>query len=200
MFSISLDDIPEQAVIMAISPSTSENLAYAKEVIKNLVNTLGFDDVVKLDIIVYGSNISDTISSNSPDYPDQETFLKAVEAIKMPTGNPSVAPVIAEAVKLSKELETPENTKKTVVVMADKKATDTPQEIEKKVKSAKESGMKILSTPLSPEAAKDNELLTGEKEATVNINPSSDNPKSSSEEVIAEIGMFIENESVPYIS
>ncbi|KXJ15894.1 uncharacterized protein LOC110236767 [Exaiptasia diaphana] len=181
------DDIPQQTITIAMSPSTKENLAYAKEVLKNLVNALGFDDVVKLNVISYGSNVSSTIKSDSPDYPDLEALLKAVDKIEMPSGNASLAPALEEAAKLAKEQETPENTKNTVVVMSDKPATETPEEVVKQVKTAKESGITLKSAPLSAEAAKDNERLTGEEEASFNINPSSSNPKSSAEEILAEL-------------
>ena len=72
--------------------------------------------------------------------------------------------------------------------MSDKKSTDTKQDLSNKVKEIKDAGIKIFNIPLSTAAKGDNEELTGEKEASVNVNPASDNPVGSAEEAMAEVG------------
>ena len=175
----------------AVSASTPENLAFVKEVIKNIIRRVGLDDIAKINVIPFGSTASSPISFVADKYPDVEALLKAIDAMIVPAGSPSIVKLLEEVMKIYSDSEIPEDVKKNLVVMSDKQSTDTPEDIAKKVKAAKDSGININSVPLSSDAAKDNELISGEKEAAVNVKPASDNPVGSAEEIMAEVGRLI---------
>ncbi|KAK3755002.1 hypothetical protein QZH41_001981 [Actinostola sp. cb2023] len=181
------DDLDDQVLTFAVSASTPENLAFVKEVIKNIIRRVGLDDIAKINVIPFGSTASSPISFDADKYPDVEALLKAIDAMIVPAGSPSIVKLLEEVMKIYSDSEIPEEAKKNLVVMSDKQSTDTPEDIAKKVKAAKDSGININSVPLSSDAAKDNELISGEKEAAVNVKPASDNPVGSAEEIMAEV-------------
>jgi len=187
-----IDDIDDQVLTFAVSASTPENLAYFKEVMKNIIRRYGGSDVVKINVVPFGSDPSpNPITFDSSKYPDEESLFDAIDNMTIPSGDPSLIKTLDEVKKILNEQEISEDTKKNLVVMSDKKATDTPEEIALSAQRMEESAINIYTVPLNSEGAKDNELLNGEKEASVSVNPASDNPVSSAEEIMAEVGEFV---------
>ena len=132
---------------------------------------------------------SSPITLDTSTFPNEEAILTAIDNITIPAGNSSVAKLLDEAAKLYNESapDIPEDANKKIVIVTDKPASDSPAALEAAVESIKKEGIQINTAPLTPQAAADSNVLSGNEEPTISLTPSN-SPVAAAEKLMAEVG------------
>lgn len=184
-----IDDVEDTVLTFGVAATTPQNEEFIKDVLKAAIRRFGPDDVVKINIIPFGPTASSPIKLDTSKFPNEEAILAAIDNITIPSGDPSITNLLDEVKKLYNEsaADIPEDSNKEIVIVTDKKASDTPSVLETAVESVKQAGIKINSAPLTSEAAADSKILNGEEEPTVSVRPSK-SPVAAAEEIMENVG------------
>lgn len=184
-----IDDVEDTVLTFGVAATTPQNEEFIKDVLKAAIRRFGPDDVVKINIIPFGPTASSPIKLDTSKFPNEEAILAAIDNITIPSGDPSITNLLDEVKKLYNEsaADIPEDSNKEIVIVTDKKASDTPSALETAVESVKQAGIKINSAPLTSEAAADSKILNGEEEPTVSVTPSN-SPVAAAEEIMENVG------------
>lgn len=162
---------PATDVLFAISTTASgaeQTFSRMKDAIKYVIDDQGLDQL-RYSLIVFGSEPSKVIDFNRR-VTDIKALKRFVELASTQNGSPDLKKLLDESKKVFENSDRPE-ARKILVVMVDKRSTNSPEDIKNAAVPLDKEGIRVVPVVVGPDADPDEmEKITPDKLGLVKVN------------------------------